>query len=242
MYKIEILREEEIKTEKEQNKKLIEIMNKYKYEDYDKIVIYNLYIGIDKSTHREETDLYHRAENLLKEMKFFDIGIYNKYEEIFITGTPGFAKEICEFFADYEGLSEDAIGEPVEITLEEKEAVKKSKIEDLLSKLEDFKNESKAVFEVRNYPRDKQLTNIYTGRIFLKIDKERAFVDLEENIFEKIIKILDETDELYKAYTEQNNIINIMIEVEYTRCITLFDLLVKAFGRGNMMECEMTIK
>lgn len=233
---------EEIRKERQQKEKLIEIMENYREDECEKIVKYKLFIGKDKPAPGEETDLYYRAADLLKEMKFFTITGLEKYKEVFVTGTPEFAREICEFFADYEGVSRDNIEEVGELTEEEKEEMKRVKTKDLLSDFESFKNEYKTVLNIGDNPRYKQATDAYTGKIVLEIIKERAFVDLEKGTFGRIIRILDRTDELYKDYFDQGYTINIMIDVEYSRCATLFDLLIKAFGRGNMMRCYMTVK
>lgn len=233
---------EEIRKEREQKKKLIEIMRNNTDEEFYKIVKYKLFIGKDKPAPGEETDLYYRAADLLKEVKFFTITGLEKYKEVFVTGTPGFAKELCEFFADYEGVSRDNIEEVGELTEEEKEEMKRIKTENLLSDLKAFRDETNAVLNKGDNPRYKQATDAYTGQIVLEIIEHRAFEDLEEGIFEKIIKILDKTDELYKFYFEPGFTINMAIDVEYSRCAVLFDLLVKAFGRGNLMRCYMKIK
>lgn len=221
---------EEIRKERQQNEKLIEIMKKYNDEISDKIARYKLFIGKDKPIIEKEADLYYRAAEILSEIKFFTITGDEEHKEVFITGIPEFAREVCEFFADCEGVSRDNIKELDELTEKEKEAIKKSKTEKLLSDLEAFKNKDEAVLDT------------YAGKIFLQINKERAFIDLEEGVFEKIMKILDETDEVYKVYTEDCCYINIMIDVESSRSIILYDLLVKAFGRYNMMEHNIKIK
>ena len=241
---------ESIKREREQKKKLIEIMGNYRQDDCEKIVKYRLFIRKETPIFREEFDLYCRAADILKEMKFFTIkrnekyayGGKEKHKEIIVTGTPDFVKELCEFFADYEEVSKDNIEEVGELTEEEKEAIKKSKTKELLCDLKDFRDENEAILFPEKGIRYEQATDVYTGQIVLEIIKERAFVDLEEGIFEKIIKILDQTDELYKFYYDQGYTINIAIDVDYRRCAVLFDLLVKAFGRGNLMRCYMTIK
>lgn len=238
----------ELQTEqkRERDKELIKIMKSNKYEDYDKIVKYRLFIGKDKPViSTEENPLYWQTGELLKEEKFFTVTGKEKHKEVFVTGAPVLAREICEYFATCEGVSKDNIEELGELTEEEKEEIKKIKTENLLSDLENYKRDVEINYNSNITFRGSSIIERFDGTIHLIINTNKAFVDLEEGTFDKVIKILDEMVDLdYTLDTVYSgkDTFNLFIKTKHTQAISLWSLLMRGFGRSNMRRAELSIE
>lgn len=242
---------EELTKERGLEKELLGIMEKYKDESFDKIVKYK--ISIDNEKEKEAWDkFYNRIYTLLDEAKFFTPA----YETIrpcrscSITGTPGFARELCEFFVDYAGIKRDNIGEAEEVTEEEIEKEIEFRSELLIARLGWYEDEtfgdSQGLIGLNNDKPPVKVLESYDGEISFTLDTERAFADLYYNyVMCNIKECLDNlVDTKYviveKAITEKT--VSFNIKSKHNHCIALWDIFTKGFGRYNMKNRYLVIK
>lgn len=240
-------RKKEQEQERELEKKFLGIMEKHKDEPCDKIVKYK--ISLDDEKELEAWEKFKgRTEELLEEVKFFYpiYGAERPCRSAYITGTPEFTKELCEFFVVQAGISRTNIREAEEVT--------KEKIEEWITFRSDLLIARLGWYQDKAYgcaPRliglnDKmpqvEVYESYDGGIFLDINRERAFVDLDgDSVVIRIKEYLDNFANLQYTVVEREDNITLNIKAKHNHCIALWDIFMKGFGRHNMNDCYLVI-
>ena len=234
--------------ERELEKKLLGIMKKHKDEPCDKIVKYRISLE-DEEEVEAWREFHGRTYELLDEVKFFypTFGIERPVKSCSITGTPEFAKELCEFFVIQAGISKDSIGEAEELT--------KEKIEEWITFRSDLLIARLGWYQDKAYGCEPRLIGFndkipqvrtyesYDGEIFLDINRERAFVDLDgDSVIIRIKEYLDNFANLQYTMEEKEDSITLNIKAKHNHCIALWDIFMKGFGRYNMNNCYLVIK
>lgn len=240
----------ELEQERELEKELLRIMEKYKDESFDKIVKYK--ISIDNDKEEEAWDkFYNRIHTFFDEVKFF----YPAYETIrpcrlcSIAGTPGFARELSEFFVDYAGIKRDNIGEAEEVTEEEIDKEIDFRSELLIARLgwyeDDLLERSSGIIGLDVRPPVEVLES-YDGEISFTLDTERAFADLDYNyVMCNIKEYLDNLVDTKYVIVERairEKTVSFNIRSKHNHCIALWNIFIKGFGRYNMKNRYMIIK
>lgn len=244
-------KKKELEQERELEKKLLGIMEKHKDEPCDKIVKYR--ISLEDEEEVEAWRKFHgETYYLLDEAKFFYLafGIERPVKSCSITGTPEFAKELCEFFVEQAGISKDRIGEAEEVTKEEIEKWITYRSELLVARLGWYQDEAYGcaprLIGLNDKVPQTKVCESYDGELSFKLDTERAFVDLDHDIvmcgIKKYLNNLPDTKYTIVERTIMDKTISFTINSKHNHCIALWDIFMKGFGRHNMRNRYLIIK
>lgn len=242
-YELRIKRK--LEQEREQEKKLLRILEKHKNESYDKVVRYKISFGNDSDCNLYD-NIFWKAQRLLEEAKFFNITYQFRNSDgiICVIGTPKFARELCEFFVDYKGISKENIGEAEELTKEKIEEIIDFRSKLFVAKFGWYETE---VFrdspDLINKKPPVKILESYDGEISLDVNIKKAFVDLDyDTVVNGIRFYLDRMVDLQYIIVEEESRINLNIRSKHSQCLELWKIFIEGFGRHNMNNSCLVIK